>query len=172
MRTFLGVLTVALAALPYAAIADSDAESDLKNPRPIEVEIDFEDDGVVLRVTGEAEGLTPGDTYISLIYDIGSEAEGPDACEPTIFDPNDPNFILETMVLGFWNVDGDGDGTLSAINTNFGADYVPLSKIGAVSIRNVDIFDDQARGGFGPHAVLACGEVDSDGDSDSDSDSD
>ena len=170
MQILLRILTVALAALPYAAIADGDAESDLKNPRPIEVEIDFEDDGAVLSVTGEAEGLTPGDTYISLIYDIGSEAEGPDACEPTIFDENDPNFILFTMVLGFWNVDGDGDGTLSAINTNFGADYVPLSKIGTVSIRNVDIFNANGDAGFGPHAVLACGEVDGDGDSDSDSD--
>ncbi len=167
MQTYLGILTVVLAAMPYAAIADGDVESELEVPRPIEVEIDFEDIGAgMIRVTGEAEGLTPGDTYISLVYDIGSEAQGPDACEPTIFDPNDPNFILDTMELGFWNVDGDGDGTLGPL-----VNPTPLSLIRTVSIRNVAIFNDQGQGGFGPHAVLACGEVgDDDDDSDSDSD--
>ena len=161
MRMHLGIITVALAALPYAAIANGDAESELEVPRPIEVEIDFEDIGAgMIRVTGEAEGLTPGDMYISLVYDIGSETEGPDACEPTIFDPTDPNNILATMFLDFWNVDGDGNGTLGPL-----VNLTPLSLIGAVSIRNLAI-----NGGFGPHAVLACGEVDGDGDSDSDSD--
>ncbi len=36
MRTFLGILTVALAALPYAAIADDDTEAELEVPRPID----------------------------------------------------------------------------------------------------------------------------------------
>ena len=125
MQILLRILTVALAALPYAAIADGDAESDLKDPRPIEVEIDFEDIGAgMIRVTGEAEGLTPGDTYVSLVYDIGSEAEGPDACEPTIFDPNDPNNILATMFLDFWNVDGDGNGTLGPV-----INFTPLATL-------------------------------------------
>ena len=166
MRILLGILTVALAGLPYAAIADGDAESELEVPRPIEAEIDFEDIGAgMIRVTGEAEGLTPGDTYVSLVYDVGSEAEGPDACEPTIFDPLDPNNILDTMFLGFWNVDGDGNGTLGPL-----VNPTPLSLIGTVSIRNVAIFDDQGFGGFGPHAVLVCGEVDGDDDDDDDDD--
>ncbi len=167
MRMLIGILTVALAALPYAAIADGDAESDLENPRPIEVEIEFEDDGFVLSVTGEAEGLTPGDTYISLVYDVGSEAEGPDACEPTIFDPADPNNILATMFLGVWSVDADGNGELGPL-----VNPTPLSLIGTVSIRNLAVFDAMGNAGFGPHAVLACGEVGGDDDSDSDSDSD
>ena len=146
MRTFLGILTVALAALPYAAIAHDDAEAELEVPRPIEVEIEFEDNGDgSVHVTGEAEGLTFGDTYVSLIYDDGSEATGPDACEPS----RPPSF---PMFLGTWVVDEDGDGTLGPLDHP-----VPLSDIGTVSIRNPDI-----NGGFGPHAVLACGEVEDD----------
>ena len=165
MQIPLGILTVALAALPYAAIADGDAESDLKDPRPIEVEIEIEDiGGGMIQVTGEAEGLTPGDPYLSLFYDIGSEAKGPDACEPTLFPP-DPNNIIDTMFIDFWVVDEDGNGTLGPV-----INFTPLSLIGTVSIRNEAIFDDQGRGGFGPHAVLACGEVDGDDDGDSDSD--
>lgn len=159
------VLVAAIVFLPCAVYAGSEADVDLDTPRPIDAEIDFEDDGSTLRVTGDAEGLTPGDVYISLVYDIGSVATGPEACEPTIFDGSDPNNILATMFLGVWTVDGGGNGTLSAINTNGGADYVPLSKIGTVSIRNVAI-----NNGFGPHAVVACGAVDGDDDDDSDSD--
>ena len=168
MQTYLGILTVVLAAMPYAAIADGDVESELEVPRPIEVEIDFEDIGAgMIRVTGEAEGLTPGDTYVSLVYDVGSEAEGPDACEPTIFDPSDPNNILATMFLGVWFVDADGNGTLGPL-----VNPTPLSKIRTVSIRNEAVFDANGDAGFGPHAVLACGEVGGDDDGDDDEDDD
>ena len=147
MRTLLGILTGALAALPYAAIAHDDAEAELEVPRPIEVEIEFEDiGGGMTSVTGEAEGLTPGDPYVSLVYDADSEATGPNACEPS---PTSTLTFVQ-MFLGLWTVDDDGDGTL-------GPTVIPtaLSDIGTVSIRNTAI-----NTGFGPHAVLACGEVD------------
>ena len=123
--------------------------------------MEFFDDGSTLWVVGEAEGLTPGHIYESLVYDIGSVHEGPDACEPTIFDPSDPNNILATMFLGFWTVDPDGNGTFFETNTT------PLDKIGTVSIRDVAI-----NGGMGPEAVVACGEVEHDEHDDDDDDDD
>ena len=101
----------------------------------VQARIQFVDDGTMLMVIGTATGLDPNESYLSNIYDIRSAPGGAEACEPTIFDPGDPDFILPTMFLGFWTVDADGSGTLFAINTNFGLDYVPLDKIGTVSVR-------------------------------------
>ncbi len=131
-------------------------------PTGVTAEIEFEDDGTALLITGEAEGLTPDVIYISLIYDVGSSAGGPNACEPTIFDDTNPNFILPTMFVGFWFVDEDGEGTLMARNLhdddNPGTTaYVPLSKIGTISIR-----DTRVGGGFPSEAVVACGVVEVD----------
>ena len=164
-RTIL--LGLALILIPTVAIASSGLEGEAEledpgnnasSPTGVEAEIEFEDDGSTLRISGEAEGLTPGVLYASLIYDVNSSAEGPDACEPAIFDPGDPNNILATMFIGFWQVDEDGEGELEATNTNGGADYVPLTKIGTISIRDLTV-----SGGAGPAAVVACGEVEVDG---------
>ena len=103
----------------------------------VEARIEFVDDGAVLTITGEATGLDPFETYVTLIYDNGSLPGGPNACAPTIFNPADPGFILSTMLTGFWEVDEEGNGTLFAINTNFGADYVPLDRFRNTSVRLV-----------------------------------
>ena len=124
-----------------------------RNQSGVRGRITFTDDGSTLTVTGTATGLTPGEIYVSLIYDNGSSPGGPEACEPTIFDPTDPDFLLPTMFVGVWVNAGDGTGTLAAINTNGGADYVPLSKFKTISIRDTSI-----NWGFGPLAVAACGE--------------
>lgn len=116
--------------------------------------INFTDDGSELTVDGAVTGLRPGVPYLTLVYDNNAVPGGPEGCEPAIFVPSDPDFILPTMFVGFWVNNGDGTGTLAAVNTNGGADYVPLSKIGAVSVRDLTIDN-----GFGPAAVAACGRV-------------
>ena len=123
-------------------------------PTQITAEFEFAEDGTTLTVLGTARGMAPNATYASLVYDIGSFAEGPGACAPSIFDPTDPNFILNTMFLGMWEVDATGRGTLSAMNTNGGFDFVPLSKIGNVSVRRL-----LAGTPNGPTILEACGAV-------------
>jgi len=116
------------------------------------------DDGTTLTVNGTATGLTPGIPYASLIYDNGSVPGGPEACEPTIFDETDPDFLLPTMFVDLWDNNGDGTGTLAATNIvddETGARvYVPLDKFRTISIRDLTI-----NNGFGPAAVVACGQV-------------
>ncbi len=163
-------VSVAVSSLAFSDSGDDDddvanAEADLDelNDSGIEGEIEFTDDGGTLTIVGEADGMDPDGFYVSLIYDNASVATGPDACEPAIFNPADPDFLLPTMLIGFWSVDEDGEGTLVATNTNFGADYVPLNKFRTISIRDTSIDD-----GFGPLAVAACGVVETDDDDDDD----
>ena len=154
-------LVIAIPALVFAnGGEEAEAELEPRNNSGIEAEIEFEDDGTTLTVTGEAEGMTPGVAYRSLIYDIASS---PLTCVPGV-PRGHPDDIRPTMLLGFWDVDEDGEGTLSATNTNGGVDYVPLSKIGTVSIR-------LAHGE--PSNLQACGAVgddDNNGDEDEDED--
>ncbi|MGQ0595190.1 MAG: hypothetical protein ACT4QB_21900 [Gammaproteobacteria bacterium] len=120
----------------------------------VRARIAFIDNGIDLIVIGTATGLDPRKTFISNIYDIRSVALGPNACEPTIFDPTEPGFILPTMFLGTWEVDAAGVGKLSAVNTNNGKDFVPLRKFRTVSIRQLVAPGDP------PQTVLeACGRV-------------
>ncbi|MGH8567321.1 MAG: hypothetical protein ACREXU_04715 [Gammaproteobacteria bacterium] len=120
----------------------------------VRARIAFIDNGVDLIVLGTATGLDSAKTFISNIYDVGSVATGPNACEPTIFDPNDRGFILPKMFLGTWAVDADGVGKLTAINTNNGNDFVPLQRFKTVSIRRF------VAPGNPPETVLeACGSV-------------
>jgi hypothetical protein len=109
--------------------------------------INFTDDGSTLTITGTATGLVPFGGYFTLIYDNGSVPGGPEACEPSIFVSTDPDFIIPTMEVGSWVVDAEGNGTLNAVNTNDGEDYVPLSKIKTISIRQLPTFP-----------LVACGE--------------
>jgi hypothetical protein len=99
-----------------------------------------------LVVSGRAMGLTPGQTYISRLYDTGSTADGANACLPT------SGAVTPTqMEAGTWQVNPDGTGTLFSVKT--GASYVSLSMVGAMSVRHV----------VGADAVLqACGFVQSD----------
>ena len=124
----------------------------------VKASIQFVDDGTMLMVIGTATGLNPNESYLSNIYDIRSAPGGPEACRPTIFDPGDPDFILPTMFLGFWTVDADGSGTLFAINTNFGLDYVPLDKIGTVSVRRF-VAPPMFPGAPPVTELVACGNV-------------
>ena len=167
------LITVLAAPLVFVAAHDGDereGEAELEDPgnyafgpSGVTAEIEFVDDGTTLTITGEAEGLDPTIPYASLIYDIASPAEGPFACEPFIF--GGPDSIITTMFIGLWDVDEDGDGELSEINIVDDITeervYVPLSKIGTVSIRDLTVpnpgppfFD-----GSGPAAVVACGVV-------------
>ena len=123
-------------------------------PTRIKAKFEFVDDGTTLRVFGNARGMAPNATYASLVYDVGSLAEGPGACAPSIFNPTDPNFILNTMFLGLWEVDARGRGRLSVLNTNGGFDFVPLSKIGSVSVRL--LLDGTPSG---PTFLEACGAI-------------
>lgn len=120
----------------------------------VRARIAFIDNGVDLIAIGTATGLDPSKTFISNIYDIGSVATGSNACEPTIFDPNERGFILPTMFLGTWEVNAEGVGKLTAINTNNGKDFVPLRRFKTVSIRQF------VAPGNPPETVLeACGNV-------------
>ncbi len=120
--------------------------------------IEFLDDGATLTVTGSATGLDPSETYLTLIYDNGSLPGGPDACMPTVFDFMDPDFLLGTMLVGSWVVDAEGRGTLSAVNTNFGADYVPLTRFRSTSVRRVT-GPPPMPGGPPATELVACGHV-------------
>ncbi len=142
-----------------------DPGNNADSPTGVSAKIKFKDDGTTLKITGKAKGLTPGVPYASLIYDIFSSTEGPFACEPGL-PPDDPSplNIFATMFVGFWDVDEDGKGKLSA--TNIGPTftpgppvYVPLSKIGTISIRDTTVIGDFGPG-TGPAAVVACGVVD------------
>jgi hypothetical protein len=170
---FIFVLVLALAAgceTPTSAIDDLDVASaagtsiigkvvqDPENDSGIHGRFFVYDNGSTLKLRGTATGLNPENVYVSLIYDIASPDEGPEACEPGIFDPSDPNFILYTMFFGVWTVDAAGNGTLDAVNIVDDETgervYVPTSKIGTISIRDTSI-----NGGFGPLAVMACGAL-------------
>ena len=168
-------IPTALSDSPAAAVASSDAATaplfrhvsgaatgrarlHPSNQAGVKGVIHFTDNGGTLTVNGAVTGLVPGVDYMSLIYDNKSVPGGPEGCEPGIFDDSDPDFIIPTMFLGFLVNNGDGTGTLAAVNTNGGADYVPLSKIRAVSVRDLRI-PGPFGPGTGPAAVVACGEV-------------
>ncbi len=128
------------------------------NQSGVHARIEFVDDGATLTVFGEAAGLEPAESYVTLIYDNGSAPGGPNPCAPTIFNPQDPGFLLATMLIGFWSVDADGNGTLFAINTNFGADYVPLDRFRSTSVRLVT-GPPPAPGRPPATELVACGHV-------------
>jgi hypothetical protein len=95
-------------------------------------------------VTGTATGLQGPSVgrYVSLVYDLGSVPGGPVNCEPTVDTPG--------MFVGIWAVDAAGNGTLIQLNP----EVTPLALIDTVSIRDTTINE-----GFGPEAVVACGEI-------------
>lgn len=141
-----------------AGVATGRAQMHPVNQSGVRGVITFEDDGTILDISGSARGLDPQGVYASLIYDNGSVSGGPEACEPAIFDPSDPDFLLTTMFVGLWSVDGEGVGTLAEENIVDDETeervYVPLGKFKTISIRDLRI-----NNGFGSQAVVACGEV-------------
>ena len=99
-----------------------------------------------LVVTGTANGLAPNTfgRYVTLVYDVGSVSGGPDPCEPTVPMPG--------MFVGVWASDAAGNGLLIQLAPP--AAIAPLGTFDTVSIRDTTI-----NGGFGPQAVVACGQV-------------
>jgi hypothetical protein len=157
MKKSILLTAVLLMALVASSVVVAQPVTGVANLNPsndsgIQATIVFLDNGSELRVIGTATGLDPNLQYVSLIYDIGSD---PTTCVPSIFDPEDPNFIIPTMCIGLWDVRRGGAGSLS--ETNIIDDetgervYVPLTKIGTVSVR--------VGGCAQPHPLRACGEV-------------
>ena len=81
---------------------------------------------------------------MTLVYDTASVPGGPTVCEPTVPMPG--------MFVGIWVSDSAGNGLL--IQLAAPGDIAPLGSIDTVSIRDTTIND-----GFGPEAVVACGEI-------------
>jgi hypothetical protein len=106
----------------------------------------FTDSGAGTMVEGTASGLEPSFArYVSLVYDVGSVPGGPEGCEPTNDDLSD-----DEMFIGIWAVGPDGTGELIQLNPAVAA----IGTFDTVSIRDTEI-----NGGFGPEAVVACGQV-------------
>lgn len=103
-----------------------------------------------LTVDGTAQGLTPGQTYLSLFYDNGSKPSGPDPCSPS---PRD-NITFAQMFIGFWQVHSDGTGSLHVVKK--GASYVPLDMVHTQSIRHAIHIPPMSEADA---PVVACGEV-------------
>ena len=97
-------------------------------------------------MTGTAKGLAPSTVgrYVTLVYDVGSVPGGPELCEPTV--------ELPGMFVGIWASDAAGNGLLIQLAPP-GA-IAPLGTFDTVSIRDTTI-----NSGFGPQAVVACGQV-------------
>ena len=94
-------------------------------------------------VTGTATGLAHSTVgrYATLVYDTRSVPGGPDVCEPTVPMPG--------MFVGIWASDAAGNGLLVQL-----AQPAPIGTFDSVSIRDTTI-----NNGFGPQAVVACGQV-------------
>lgn len=108
--------------------------------------------GHILTVTGSAEGLDPAAGYLSLFYGVGTYNDGDlGACEPAEDPAN--QLLFQQMFIDGWNVAPDGSSALGP-KTKVQETYVTLGDAGSVSIR-----DARIDGGFGPHAVLACGNL-------------
>ncbi len=130
-------VAVLLPAVAFAGSEERKAEADLASigNSGITAEIEFVDTGSALLVKGEAEGLNPSKAYISLIYDNGSAATGPTACEPSV-GPGQPGFLdFPKMFVGAWLPMGSSERTLTATKT--GASYTPVGTFRTVSVREV-----------------------------------
>lgn len=115
------------------------------NQSGAEGRISFVEDDAGLHVTGTATGLQESvGRYVSLVYDLGSVPGGPTVCEPVE--------ELEDMFVGIWDVDAGGNGTLIQVAPP--SEIAPLDVIDTISIRDTEINE-----GFGPEAVVACGEI-------------
>lgn len=148
------LVIVALASLVLAASATVWAQESATaranqhpvNQSGVKGSITFTQTGAGLIVTGTATGLAPNTVgrYVTLVYDVGSEPGGPELCEPTVPMPG--------MFVGIWASDAAGNGLLIQLAPP-GA-IAPLGTFDTVSIRDTTI-----NGGFGPQAVVACGQV-------------
>lgn len=134
------------------------------------------DDGEVTSADGEASGLKPERPYGSLFYDKLSSAQGSptsgesalnaSACEPGAFGDHPlfvsgPQMVISddgtpAGLIGSWDVMSSGDATLDGETLA----YVPLEKIGTVSIRDFSFLEEVQAGELAPdEIVVACGVV-------------
>jgi len=132
----------------------------------------FQDDGNNITMSGEAWGLDPAATYLSLIGDIESVPGGfigfgagasRGACEQLAEDLEGKSLVGEGGFLFTWVVDADGHGTVTGANflneelLGNGAPpfppgtYVSLDEFDTISI--VQVEPDLGNG------VVACGQV-------------
>lgn len=138
----LGILVPGIAVASHQDFASGAAHQHAVNQSGAQGLISFTDTDAGVIVTGAATGLEPSvGRYVTLVYDVGSVPGGSTVCEPTV--------ELEGMFVGFWVVDGDGNGTLIQLGM-----VAPLGSFDTVSIRDTAINQ-----GFGPEAVVACGQV-------------
>lgn len=145
---FIALLASALVASPSQAqeVVTGHAELHPTNESVAHGSVDFTETAEGVRVTGTATGLQlSAGRYVSLVYDLGSVAGGPVACEPS-----DDSVGEAEMFIGTWAVDDAGSGTLVQLNPAVAS----LALVDTVSIR-----DTQINNGFGPEAVVACGQI-------------
>ncbi len=165
------VVVALIVGIPFSVSAHDEprdrASAELRtlNDSGISGEVTFRANGSELSIEGEAEGMTPGVIYISLLYDILSVATGAFACEPG-FDFSNPflgatadapgRLTLDEMgivdggatPLLVWVIDDDDERTVNGtVNVN-------LDRLRTMSIRDTSI-----NGGIGPDAVVACGLI-------------
>lgn len=106
------------------------------------------------RVVATASGLDPDERYVSFFYGATSSATNANPC---ILDGTNP--LPSDQTIGEWEVDEDGEGTLSAANP-LGARYV--LQAGVMSIRQVEHdFSTATALPVNPlsYSLVACGEV-------------
>lgn len=168
LRTIL-IATVALMLLG-SSVASADSTTVTANIHQIDksgirAQLTFVDDGASLYATGIGTGFELGKFYLSLVYEEGSKPGGPGACVSP-FAPDDPRYLADfnQRFLGFWYF---GPSTTkffitgSFIATERGAqfvpgpktggNYVPLSRLHTVSIREVTFVTDPV--------LRACGAI-------------
>ncbi len=141
LAAFSMCIAIAVGALASGATATASSEREAKArlapiaDSGIRAEIEFHDTGSALIVEGEARGLDPTKTYISLIYDVGSVPTGPTACEPTR-GPTQSGFLnFPKMFVGTWSQNGQGEGHLKVTKT--GPSYTAIGTFRTVSVRVV-----------------------------------
>ena len=148
-KLFIAVAAAAMVAIPgyadHSSTVTAHATQHPVNQSGAQGRIDFTTVAGGLLVTGTATGLQPSvGRYITLVYDLGSVPGGPTVCEPAA--------PIDGMFVGIWAVDALGNGSLIQLVPP--DQIAPLSVIDTTSIRDTTI-----NGGFGPEAVVACGEI-------------
>ncbi len=121
----LTISVVGLVATGISAAASEQAEGQV-NVIPFagqnfQAAIEIVDTGSALLVEGEASGLDPTKTYVSLDYT--TPPTGPSACEPG------GTLSFAQMFLGTWSVDSEGKGSLIAVKTAAGNTNQPPASL-------------------------------------------
>jgi hypothetical protein len=168
LRTFL-IATLALTLLG-SSVASADTTTVTANIHQIDksgikAELTFVDDGASLNATGTGTGFELNKFYLSLVYEAGSKPAGPQACESP-YPPDDPRYLADfnQRFLGFWffgpsttkffitgSFVATDNGAQFVPGPKTGGNYVPLSRLGTVSIREVTFVTDPV--------LRACGAI-------------